>query len=124
MDPKSPEPYRADSDRSADISADNPQPASRAELVPIGRRPSSVGTALIILTCVLYIPMVIAPLVEIFVRSGDTPPWFLVLASLFNGLVFAALIWIGRWLRRTIGPTIYGPKTSEVLPPESESPPD
>ena len=63
----------------------------------VKKRPSWVGTAIIIFAIVVYGPMTVTPLWRA-VRGIETG--LMLLAFAFNGAVFVGLIWLGRWLRR------------------------
>jgi hypothetical protein len=75
----------------------NPYRSPTTESIDKKRRPSWVGTAVIVLAIVIYGPMTVAPLFRA-ITGEDTVVMLAVFG--FNGVVFLGLIWLGRWLRR------------------------
>lgn len=79
--------------------SDDPNPYRAPSTQPDARprRPSWVGTAVIVLAIVVYGPMTVTPLVRAL--SGKEVGLMLGV-FLSNGATFAGLVWLGRWLRK------------------------
>jgi hypothetical protein len=79
----------------------NPYQSPQANALddPKARSYHRAGTLIIWTICIIYAPMVIGPIVEIF-QNTDEPAWFLLLASAFNGMVLLLIVQAGRFLRR------------------------